>query len=436
MWQKRMLAEVRRIRSAPPEGIALFPHEENLLEWEYCFEGGAGTPYSGGVYHGTLRFPVEYPYKAPTVNMSTPSGRFVPGQSICINGITAWHQDTWSEATSVEAVAIGVQSFFHDNDNASGVLRGVKAAEKRRLAAASMAWNRRHVPEFDHKFPDLVAAYEARRERETEREREREQGEPEGKGAKVARTDVDVVRKPSRSGSDAVLAFFKTLHEAGADDVLALESRECGCPGISGYADGDAEFTYFQELDPAVLTEMFFTVEPAAAGAVVDSTAVVDLTAASQEDGAGNEKREEREDAPHWKLRRVISRGTMLGGVDFIMKELLMRLRRERVDRSPSASSAPSISSTSSTSSLSKVLPPMPEADAAAVRKLAGIYGVRVRERDGVLKVIASRRGAGVSLTRAQEQERFRFFERELVALETLVDDLVWADPQRCGPLV
>ena len=124
MWQKRMLAEVRRIRSAPPEGIALFPHEENLLEWEYCFEGGAGTPYSGGVYHGTLRFPVEYPYKAPTVNMSTPSGRFVPGQSICINGITAWHQDTWSEATSVEAVAIGVQSFFHDNDNASGVLGG------------------------------------------------------------------------------------------------------------------------------------------------------------------------------------------------------------------------------------------------------------------------------------------------------------------------
>ena len=109
-----------------------------------------------------------------------------------------------------------------------------------------------------------------------------------------------------------------------------------------------------------------------------------------------------------------------------------MRLRRERVDRSPSASSAPSISSTSSTSSLSKVLPPMPEADAAAARKLAGIYGVRVRERDGVLKVIASRRGAGVSLTRAQEQERFRFFERELVALETLVDDLVWADPQRC----
>jgi len=413
-WQRRMLKELTRLRRAPPEGIALFPHEENLLEWEYCFEGGAGTPYSGGVYHGTLRFPVEYPHKAPTVNMSTPSGRFVPSHSICINGITAWHQDTWSEATSVEAVAIGVQSFFHDSDNAAGVLRGVKTAEKRWLAAASMAWNRRHVPGFDAKFPDLVAAYEARRERE------REQGELEGKGgkriseevpgagAKVARTDV--VRKPSRSGSDAVLAFFKTLHEAGADDVLALESRECGCPGISGYADGDAAFTYFQELDPAVLTEMFFTVEPA--GAVVDSTAVVDLTAASQED----EKREEREDAPHWKLRRVISRGTMLGGVDFIMKELLMRLRRESVDR---------------TSSLSKVLPPMPEADAAAVWKLARIYGVRVREQHGVLKVIASTRGAGVSLTRAQEQERFRFFERELVALETLVDDLVWADPQQ-----
>jgi len=71
----------------------------------------------------------------------------------------------------------------------------------------------------------------------------------------------------------------------------------------------------------------------------------------------------------------------------------------------------------------------MPKVDSAAVRVLARIYGLRVREKHGVLTIIA--RGTGAPLTRAQEKARFQFFERELGALENLVDGLRWIDPQR-----
>jgi len=48
-------------------------------------EGSKGTPYEGGVYHGKLLFPKEYPLKPPGVMMLTPSGRFQPNRRLCLS---------------------------------------------------------------------------------------------------------------------------------------------------------------------------------------------------------------------------------------------------------------------------------------------------------------------------------------------------------------
>ena len=47
--------------------------------------GPPGTPYAGGAYHGVLKFPCEYPHKAPSVLMYTPSGRFQTNTRICMS---------------------------------------------------------------------------------------------------------------------------------------------------------------------------------------------------------------------------------------------------------------------------------------------------------------------------------------------------------------
>ena len=150
----------------------------------------------------------------------------------------------------------------------------------------------------------------------------------------------------------------------------------------------------------------------------------VDLTTESPEEGMDVVGPRQGDDAPHWRLQRVLSRGTLLGGVDWILKELNLVHQRKR-----ESAGGVSPARTSGSFFASKVLPRMPKVDRAAVRVLADIYGVRVREKHGVLTVIA--RGRGAPLARVQEEARFRFFERELGALETLpADGVRWADPQ------
>ena len=36
------------------------------------------------VYHGTISFPLECPFSPTSILMRTPSGKFIPGKSICI----------------------------------------------------------------------------------------------------------------------------------------------------------------------------------------------------------------------------------------------------------------------------------------------------------------------------------------------------------------
>ena len=57
-------------------------------------EGGKGTEYEGGFYHGVMQFPPAYPYRPPSLQMLTPSGRFAVGQKICLSN-TDYHAETW-----------------------------------------------------------------------------------------------------------------------------------------------------------------------------------------------------------------------------------------------------------------------------------------------------------------------------------------------------
>ena len=78
----------------PVPGVVAHPFPSNLLEWHFVLEGGKGTEYEGGVYHGVMTFPPAYPYRPPSLQMLTPSGRFAVGQKICLSN-TDFHAETW-----------------------------------------------------------------------------------------------------------------------------------------------------------------------------------------------------------------------------------------------------------------------------------------------------------------------------------------------------
>ena len=51
-----------------------------------------GTEYDGGVYHGKLVFPADYPFKPPSISLFTPNGRFATNTKLCLS-MTDYHPE-------------------------------------------------------------------------------------------------------------------------------------------------------------------------------------------------------------------------------------------------------------------------------------------------------------------------------------------------------
>jgi len=58
--------ELSETEDAPEEFIA-FPLEDNLFEWHFVIRGPEETEFEGGLYHGRICLPPEYPMKPPSI---------------------------------------------------------------------------------------------------------------------------------------------------------------------------------------------------------------------------------------------------------------------------------------------------------------------------------------------------------------------------------
>lgn len=47
--------------------IAVFPLEDNFFEWHFTMSGPEGSDYEGGLYHGKINFPTNYPFAPPDI---------------------------------------------------------------------------------------------------------------------------------------------------------------------------------------------------------------------------------------------------------------------------------------------------------------------------------------------------------------------------------
>lgn len=47
-----------------------------MFEWHFTFLGAKGTPFEGGLYHGSISLPADYPKSGPSVRLLNPNQRF------------------------------------------------------------------------------------------------------------------------------------------------------------------------------------------------------------------------------------------------------------------------------------------------------------------------------------------------------------------------
>ncbi|KAL1503561.1 hypothetical protein AB1Y20_012039 [Prymnesium parvum] len=150
----RLQKEHQRLALEPVPNIEAEPRPNNILEWHFVIKGPAASPYEGGQYHGKLVFPPEYPYKPPSIIMLTPNGRFNTNTRLCLS-MSDFHPETWVPAWSVASILNGVMSFMLESTPTVGSIE-TSLAERKRLARASHAWNRKGAI-FCELFPHLVA---------------------------------------------------------------------------------------------------------------------------------------------------------------------------------------------------------------------------------------------------------------------------------------
>lgn len=156
----RLRKEFARLVKAPPPLIEAVPLESNILEWHYVLTGPPNSPYEGGVYTGKLIFPPQYPFKPPSILMTTPSGRFKTDTRLCLS-MSDFHPESWQPLWSVASLLIGLQSFMLESTPTLGSIE-TSDEVKREYAQRSLEYNLR-LPTFRKLFPKYVqrAASEA-----------------------------------------------------------------------------------------------------------------------------------------------------------------------------------------------------------------------------------------------------------------------------------
>ena len=114
---KRLQSDYRQLLNTPVEFVSAHPLDENILEWyvfndlvielikpltffflqflqyfqrHYVIRGPPDSSYEGGLYHGKLVFPKEYPMKPPAIYMITPNGKFQVNVRLCLT-ISDYH---------------------------------------------------------------------------------------------------------------------------------------------------------------------------------------------------------------------------------------------------------------------------------------------------------------------------------------------------------
>jgi len=139
--------------------VTVAPNESNILEVHYVIEGSEKTPYAGGIYHGKLIFPKDYPLKPPSVIMLTKNGRFQPNRRLCLS-MSDFHPESWNPMWSVSTILTGLYSFMIEKNPTLGSIE-TSESEKEMLARQSLDYNVRDST-FCKLFPEYVKLHKER----------------------------------------------------------------------------------------------------------------------------------------------------------------------------------------------------------------------------------------------------------------------------------
>ncbi|KAF9180347.1 hypothetical protein BGZ51_006228 [Haplosporangium sp. Z 767] len=136
---KRIMQEARELVREPSTDFAANPLETDIFEWHFTIRGPEATDFEGGLYHGRILLPNNYPFAPPSLMFLTPNGRFELHKKVCLS-ITGYHPEYWQPAWGIRTVLVAVMGFLPTQSK--GAIGGLdtSVAARKALAIKSRTW--------------------------------------------------------------------------------------------------------------------------------------------------------------------------------------------------------------------------------------------------------------------------------------------------------
>lgn len=156
---KRLMKEAKEL-SDPSEQYYAQPLEENLFEWHFTIRGPADSEFEGGIYHGRIILPPEYPMKPPAIMLLTANGRFELHKKICLS-ISGHHPESWQPSWSIRTALLAIIGFMPTPGNGAIGALDYTAEERQILAKKSVSYKCDVCGHIQGKLLPLTAASSA-----------------------------------------------------------------------------------------------------------------------------------------------------------------------------------------------------------------------------------------------------------------------------------
>jgi len=112
MTSKRINSELQELINSPPANCSAGPVDEDIYHWQATIMGPNKSPYEGGVFYLSIKFPKDYPFKPPKIIFLTKiyHCNVNSGGSICLDIL----KEQWSPALTVSKVLLSICSLMDD----------------------------------------------------------------------------------------------------------------------------------------------------------------------------------------------------------------------------------------------------------------------------------------------------------------------------------
>jgi len=135
---KRLMREAQEL-AEPTYDYFAQPLSDNLFEWHFTVRGPADTDYDGGVYHGRIVLPPDYPMKPPNIIFLTPNGRFETGKKICLS-ISGHHPESWQPSWCIRTALLAIIGFMPTPSQGTIGSLDYPSDERKKLAKKSISF--------------------------------------------------------------------------------------------------------------------------------------------------------------------------------------------------------------------------------------------------------------------------------------------------------